>query len=166
MCAVCGAIRRAILPRVAQRAGAEVLCTGHTLDDQLVYALKDLLSGRAHPPRPVLPATAGFPQKSKPLFFLPERATAIYCGLAGLPTVAGACPRFDPSTHRFKAVFELLERLAPLGKKQLLTSLSRFITRPKGPDREEHPCPVCGLPTSFSPCPLCRLRASQAGGDR
>ena len=161
VCAICGGIRRAILPLVTRRAGAAVLCTGHTLDDQLVYALKDLLSGRAHPPRPVLPPTAGFPQKSKPLFYLPERALGIYCELLGLPTVGIACPRFDPSTHRFKEVFGLLESLAPQSKQQLLHSLGRFLKRPPGPDREEHPCPVCGIPTYFSQCPLCRLREFQ-----
>jgi len=163
ICAVCGGVRRAILPVLARHAGADVLCTGHTLDDQLVYALKDLLSGHAHPPRPVLPATPGFPQKAKPLFYLPEEAMRVYCELQRVPTVPVACPRFNPATHRFKEVFEQLEKLAPMGKQQLLHSLSRFIVRPKGPGRHEHPCPRCGIPTNFSPCPLCRLREAQAG---
>ena len=162
ICAVCGGVRRAILPILARRAGADVLCTGHTLDDQLVYALKDLLSGRAHPPRPVLPATPGFPQKAKPLFYLPEEAMRVYCELQRIPTVPIGCPRFVPATHRFKQVFEHLESLAPMGKQQLLHSLSRFIVRPEGPGREEHPCPRCGIPTTFDPCPLCRLREAQA----
>jgi len=161
-CAVCGGIRRPVMALVARRMAADVLVTGHTLDDQLVYALKDLLSGKSHPPKPVTPKGPVFPQKAKPLFHLPDRAMAIYARLAGLPTVPGACPLFIPDTHRFKDVFEVLEGLAPLAKKQLIRSLSRNLKRPPGPDRVEQPCPVCGDPTYYNPCPLCRLREWQA----
>jgi tRNA(Ile)-lysidine synthase TilS/MesJ len=161
-CAVCGGIRRPVMALVARRMGADVLATGHTLDDQLVYALKNLLSGKSHPPRPVAPRGPIFPQRSKPLFHLPDRALAIYARLAGVPVVEGACPLFIPDTHRFKDLFEALESLAPLGKRQFIRSLSRNLKRSPLPEREERACPICGDPTYYDPCPLCRLREWQA----
>jgi len=163
VCALCGGIRRPVTAILAGRVGADVLATGHTLDDQLVYALKDLLSGKSHPPKAVMPQGPVFPRKVKPLFHLPEQAMAIYCELEDLPTLDEDCPLFDPATHRFKQLFEAMESLAPMSKKQLLVSLSRFLRRPKQPDQEEQPCPVCGEPTYYDPCPLCRVRELQTG---
>lgn len=159
-CAVCGGIRRPVMALIARRIGADVLATGHTLDDQLVYALKNLLSGKPHPPRPVTPRGPVFPQKVKPLFHLPDRALAIYARLESIPVVEGACPLFVPDTHRFKDVFEALESLAPMAKKQLIRSLSRNLKR-SPVERTERACPICGDPTYYDPCPLCRLREWQ-----
>jgi hypothetical protein len=72
------------------------------------------------------------------------------------------CPNFLPYTHRFKAVFDVLESLAPLAKKQLISAFSRNLKKPPPLDREERPCPVCGDPTYYDPCPLCRLREWQS----
>lgn len=163
VCAICGGVRRPILAVMARRVGADVLATGHTLDDQLVYALKDLLSGNPRPPKPVMPEGPVFPLKVKPLFHLPEEAMAVYCELVNLPTMDEDCPLFEPAAHRFKQLFEAMESLAPMSKKQLLVSLGRFIKRPRKPDREERLCPVCGEPTYYNPCPLCRVRALQTG---
>jgi tRNA(Ile)-lysidine synthase TilS/MesJ len=170
-CAVCGGIRRPVMALVARRMEADVLVTGHTLDDQLVYALKNLLSGKSHPPRPVTPRGPVFPQKAKPLFHLPDRALEVYARLVGIPVVEGACPLFIPDTHRFKDLFEVLESMAPLAKKQLIRSLSRNLKRSPLPDRQERPCPGCGDPTYYDLCPLCRLRGWQredggTAGDR
>ncbi|MBM3475386.1 MAG: adenine nucleotide alpha hydrolase family protein [Armatimonadetes bacterium] len=162
-CSVCGGLRRPIMAILTRRLGADVLVTGHTLDDQLVYALKDLLSGKANPPRPVTPQGPVFTQKAKPLFHLPDRAPAIYARLVGIPVVEQACPLFIPDTHRFKDVFEALESLAPMAKKQLIRSLSRGLRRPPLPDRPWRLCPECGEPTYYNPCPLCRLRGWQTG---
>ena len=163
-CAVCGGIRRPIMSLMARRLGAEVLVTGHTLDDQLVYALKNLLSGKSEPPRPVTPEGPVFCRKAKPLFHLPDRALAIYARLVGIPVLEENCPLFVPDAHRFKEVFEALESVAPLAKKQLLSALRRHLKKPQKPEREGHPCPECGDPTYYSRCPLCRLREWQAAG--
>jgi len=55
---------------LARRLGADVLATGHTLDDQLVYALKDLsaLHVAGSRSRPYLPLVVGFVVLSVGLF--------------------------------------------------------------------------------------------------
>jgi tRNA(Ile)-lysidine synthase TilS/MesJ len=162
LCAVCGAVRRALLPKMAVRLRADVLCTGHTLDDQLQYILKNTLSGRPASPPPVLAPRLGFPRKSKPLIETPDIATATYVRLTGLPVVENSCPAFDPTSHRLKEVFDLMERLAPMSKLQYWRTM-RKVLEPDEEAGEERPCNVCGEPTWFVTCPLCRLRAEQQG---
>lgn len=162
LCSVCGALRRALLPKVAVRLRADVLCTGHTLDDQLQYILKNTLSGRPASPRAVQAPRLGFPRKSKPLIEIPDIATATYARLTALPVVEQSCPAFDPTSHRLKGVFELMERLAPMSKLQYWRAM-RKVLEPDEEQGEERPCNVCGETTWFETCPLCRLRAEQQG---
>ena len=162
MCSVCGAVRRALLDRVGLREGWSAVATGHTLDDRLQQMLKRLLTGRLDAPRPVLPGDAAHPRKIKPLCLIPDRAVEAYARLENVPVCADTCPHFDPDSHRFRAVFELLESLAPMAKTQLVQSLGRAMNRasPGGPDL---PCPDCSSPTASGVCPICRLRRLAAG---
>lgn len=160
MCSVCGAVRRALLDRVGLREGFSAVCTGHTLDDRLQQMLKRLLTGRLDAPRPLLPGDAYHPRKIKPLSFIPDRASAAYVELLGLPHLTQPCPQFDPQSHRLKAVFELLEELAPMGKRQLANNLQQAM-QAEAPGVAEQPCPDCGNPTRSGVCPLCRLRRLQ-----
>lgn len=157
MCSVCGAVRRALLDRVGLREGFSAVATGHTLDDRLQQMLKRLLTGRLDAPRPLLSGEANHPRKLKPLSFIPDRASKAYVELLDLPYVTAACPQFDPESHRLKAVFELLEELAPMGKSQLVNSLHKAM-KAKVPGAQERPCPDCGNPTGTEVCPLCRLK--------
>jgi len=166
VCAVCGAVRRALMPRVALRIGANVLATGHTLDDQLQYMLRNVLSGRPVSPAPVLQPTGFAPLKVKPLIQVPDTASEEYVRLAGLPIAGEPCPRFVPDSHRFKDVFDLLEQRAPMGK-MIFWQVLRKVMRP-GDDEEDtcHDCPICGEPTTMHICPICRLREAQEHCDQ
>lgn len=166
ICSVCGAVRRALLPRIARSLRADVLCTGHTLDDQLQYMLKNVISGHPTCPPPVHKPTLGYPAKAKPLIQIPDAATKIYAQLMGIPLMEDPCPLFVPETHRFKEVFDLLEKAAPMGKLQYWQVL-RKVMEPRGDDEDgaEHPCPVCGELTWMPKCPLCRLKEEQARSD-
>lgn len=163
MCSVCGAVRRALMDRVGLREGFSAVATGHTLDDRLQQMLKRLLTGRLDAPRPVLTGDECHPPKIKPLSFIPDRASRAYVEVLQLPYLSATCPQFDPQSHRFKAVFELLEELAPMGKSQLVNTLHKAMKAPPpgGPDR---PCPDCGSPTGTDVCPLCRLRRLRSDG--
>ena len=160
MCSVCGAVRRALLDRTGLREGFAAVATGHTLDDRLQQMLKRLLTGRLDAPRPILHGDEGHPRKIKPLSFIPDRASQAYADLLGLPYLTTPCPQFDPQSHRLKAVFELLEELAPMGKTQLVNTL-REAMKADVPGAQDHPCPDCGNPTGTDLCPLCRLKRLQ-----
>ncbi|MGD9517987.1 MAG: ATP-binding protein [Armatimonadota bacterium] len=161
-CAVCGSIRRALLPRVARRENLEVLATGHTLEDMLQTLLKQVLSGRSFCPKPVLPATPYDPKKIKPLYLVPEKLTAAYARMKRLEHVEELCPYFLPETHRFKEVFEHLERLAPMSKVQVLTNLGRLMKPPPVSERL-FVCEDCGEASQRELCPLCMIRRLQHG---
>lgn len=161
VCAVCGGLRRALMPRLAKRCGAQVLATGHTLDDQLQYMLKNVLSGRPVSPAPVLPATPFAPMKVKPMIQIPDAATEIYCDLLGIETQDEPCPRFIPDTHRLKDVFNLLEKHAPMGKVQFWQVLRKVMRPRPEPEDRDHACPICGEITSMQICPLCRVIEAQ-----
>jgi uncharacterized protein (TIGR00269 family) len=159
-CAVCGVIKRSLFNREAREAGAQVVATAHTLEDILLFSLKNILSRRYAFPRPVLPEQAGMVRKVKPLMFTPERLNAIYCRLRGAPFFEEKCPFWEPHPHRLKEVFDHLEEVVPSGKLQLLLSLQQAF--PSGEDElrweEMRPCEACGEPSSQQLCGLCRLR--------
>ena len=162
VCAVCGTVRRVVLGRWCRESRVDSYCTGHTLDDQLQFMLKRLLSGRRDAPHPVTRDIPSFPRKCRPLFFLPDAALALYAQAVGLHTVGSQCPRFVPEAHRFKEVFELLESIAPLSKGQFLEAL--LPAMPLRPNYgRERACRSCGELTTMPICPLCRLRAHQQG---
>lgn len=157
-CAVCGAIKRALMNKEARASGANVLATAHTLEDMLLFAFKNLLSRRHYLPPPVLEPIGDLPKKVKPLMFTSERHTLQYCLLRDIPFFADKCPAWSPKGHSLKEVFETLERTVPSGKLQLLLSLMEVM-----PPKEEYMwlptglCPDCGEPTSQPKCPLCQL---------
>lgn len=161
ICAVCGAVRRAALPVLAREHGVAVVCTGHTLDDHLMFMLKNILSGHPASPPPVQPAIHGYPAKVKPLIQIPDNAAKAYARLCNIPVVEEPCPHFDAETHRLKEVFDLLERHAPMGKQQFWQVMRKLMPRGETA-RPESPCARCGELTSMGVCPLCRLRGLQA----
>ncbi len=161
-CSVCGAVRRALLNRLTTRLGVQVLATGHTLDDILQFMLKGILSGRLEAPRPLLEPASHRPRKIKPLYFTPQAATEVYVQLLDVPHTDAVCPEFDPTGHRFKAVFEFLEAEAPMGTMQFAHTMLKAM-KPAEAEEMQRTCAICGEPTNATHCPICRLRRAQQG---
>ncbi len=160
VCAVCGICRRALITRELTPDRCEVLATGHTLEDQLQYMVKNLISGRFWSPQPVLEATDYLPRKVKPLFFIPEAATAAYTEVRQLPLAEATCPLFVPESHSLKEVAQTLEQVAP-GSKLIVLHNLRKLLKPRVEAQEWRPCADCGTPTPKQVCDLCRLRRDQ-----
>ncbi|MEW6554838.1 MAG: ATP-binding protein [Actinomycetota bacterium] len=157
-CAVCGVIKRSLMNREANRLGATVVATAHTLEDILLFTFKNLLSRRFYVPLPVLPAAGGMTRKVKPLVYTPERLNLVYCRLRDMPVFEEKCPEWTPRGHSLKGVFEHMEAVMPSSKLQLLLSLQEAI--PGGEDFYEAAhaaCGRCGEPTSQPLCALCQL---------
>ncbi len=159
-CAVCGAIKRALFNREARKLGAQAIATAHTLEDVLLFTLKNLLSRHYVFPRPVLPAQGDLIMKIKPLMYTPERLNAIYCREKGIEVYSEKCPFWSPRPHRLKEVFDHLERIIPSGKLQLLLSLQEALPSSEMEAWEEklYCCSGCGETTTQPRCALCRLR--------
>jgi uncharacterized protein (TIGR00269 family) len=157
-CAVCGAIKRSLMNREAERLGATVVATAHTLEDVLLFTFKNLLSRKFYAPPPVLPAAGGLARKVKPLIYTHERMNLAYCSLKGIPAFEEKCPEWTPRGHSLKAVFDHMEEVMPSSKLRLLLSLQEAVPAEKDRDMNEHkPCERCGEPTSQRLCALCQL---------
>jgi len=158
-CAVCGAIKRALLNREARRMGATVMATAHTMEDMLLFTLKNLLSRKYYIPPPVLPPFDGAMRKIKPLMFTPERFNSIYCHMRRIPCFAEKCPEWSPRAHALKDVFARMEEIVPSSNLQLLLSLMEAL-----PAQEEHSwnprsrCHRCGELTNQDLCTICQLK--------
>jgi uncharacterized protein (TIGR00269 family) len=169
-CAVCGLTKRHVMNRVAVEAGADVLVTGHNLDDEVAVLFGNTLSwstGYLARQAPVLDARPGFVRKAKPFCRLMERETAAYAVLRGIDYVYDECPFADGATNlTHKDLLNRLEADRPGAK--LAFYLSFLRARQTGalllPAAAEagldlHPCGTCGQPTTApGECTYCRTR--------
>jgi uncharacterized protein (TIGR00269 family) len=157
-CAVCGAIKRALMNREARRLKVTAVATAHTLEDTLLFTFKNLLSRRFYAPQPVLAETPHLPRKIKPLIYAPERFNTTYCEFKEIEIFAERCPEWTPRGHSLKEVFDHMEDIMPSSKLRLLLSLNEAL----GPDPENgnelKSCERCGEMSSQPVCALCQLQ--------
>ena len=124
-CAYCGVFRRDLLETHAERLDADLMLTGHNLDDEAETALMNVLEGdtqqmarhfdasigplddggdEAGPPAADRPATERTRHRqdhhvprAKPLRDVPEKEVALYAQLRELPMHHAECPHADES---------------------------------------------------------------------
>lgn len=176
-CAYCGVFRRDALARYADQFDADLLLTGHNLDDEAETALMNLLSGDVDQIAKHFDASLGpldervpqedFVPRAKPLRDVPEKEVGLYCRLRDLPAHMTECPHAEeafrgriqdllhdleddhPGTrHSIMAGYEELARLAADARSREDSTLS--------------PCAECGSPTAGEVCRACDLLASLA----
>ncbi|MFB6362378.1 MAG: TIGR00269 family protein [Halobacteriales archaeon] len=100
-CAYCGVFRRGLLEEVGEAVGADLLLTGHNLDDEAQTAVMNLFSGDVdqmakHYDASLAPlperSDAPFVPRAKPLREVPEKEIALFARLADLPVHMAECP--------------------------------------------------------------------------
>ncbi|MFB6282237.1 MAG: TIGR00269 family protein [Haloferacaceae archaeon] len=172
-CAYCGVFRRDLLARHAADLGADLLLTGHNLDDEAETALMNVLEGDLERMAEHFDASLGaladrgdpgpFVPRAKPLRDVPEREVALYAHTADLPVHAAECPHASES---FRAevqdlLLDLEERhpgtrhSIMAGYEDLAALAAREYRDDGGPDLGE--CERCGSPTGADVCRKCRL---------
>jgi uncharacterized protein (TIGR00269 family) len=173
-CSACGLSKRHLFNRAALEGGYDVIATGHNLDDEAAVLFGNVLRwdlaylGRQHP---VLPASAGFARKVKPLIRLAERETAAYCVLQGIDYIVEECPMAAGNRHLgYKAALNEIESASPGSKAAFyfgfLDRVSPLVAEVAAQEKEGlHPCPGCGSPTVSDLCAFCKL-VDRAGGRR
>lgn len=163
-CAACSAIRRRLIDKVAIGIGADVIATGHNLDDFLAIATKLLVSGdlaqlaRLAPRQP--PLAEGYPAKAKPLIRTGEEEAELYSRLNGLPVVSIKCPHSPGAKQdQYKRLMDELEGRSPGFKLNLLASYLKLIGALRGAglagEAPRTKCRVCGLPSDNEVCSSC-----------
>jgi uncharacterized protein (TIGR00269 family) len=169
VCSVCGTVKRYLLNRVARELGANVVATGHTLDDFLSVLLQAYIRGDLEllsKHKPYLPPADGLVARAKPLAETPESDTLTYARILGLRFTERKCPYAGKAVSAdYKAALNLLEERHPGIKFQMLRSfLDRVQPRvAAGAGAELRKCEVCGEPSSSRVCQFCRFRAQLAG---
>ena len=174
-CAYCGVFRRDLLEGVAAEVGADLLLTGHNLDDEAQTALMNLLSGDVdqmakHYDASLAPlgerSDAPFVPRAKPLRDVPEKEVGLYAHLADLPVHMAECP------HASEAYRGEIQRLlldledghpgtrhsVMAGYEELASLAAARRDEAGGPALGE--CARCGSPTTREHCRKCVLVAS------
>ncbi|WP_457614429.1 TIGR00269 family protein [Methanopyrus sp.] len=163
-CTLCGVLRRRLLNRRARELGADVVVTGHNLDDEAQAVLMNFVKAdlaqlaRLHPR--VKPEDDLIVPRVKPLRRVPEREVRWVAEELDLPFHADPCPYASSSVRSFfrKALNGMEERL-PDVKFGLVRALDRA-----GPVLAEAfleeglgRCERCGEPAAGDLCKACEL---------
>lgn len=174
-CGSCGLSKRHLLNHAALDGGYPVLATGHNLDDEAAVLYGNTLNWNLPylaRQRPVLPESAGFARRVKPLIRIGERETAAYCVLAGIDYIVEECPMAAGNRHlRHKETLNELEDRAPGTKASFyLQFVDRMLPVLEEYGEQERAglraCVRCGSPSTAELCAFCRLverAASQQG---
>lgn len=174
-CSVCGVLRRRGLNALAREVDADVLATGHNLDDTAQSILMNLLRGDVERLARLAPHTRtieGLVPRIQPLRSVPEREVALYAHLQGLEVHVDECPHSTQASRRFhRDLLHDLEDRTPGTRHRLVAAGDRIrdVLREALPEADLDACPNCGEPTSGGVCRACTLladlreRAQEAG---
>lgn len=161
ICAVCGMLRRYIMNRESK---GRVLVTGHTLNDEVSYILKNILFwndaflSRIYP---VQYEREGLSKKVKPLCLISEEETSAFCEILNLEYINKPCPHKSEIYDIFKSIVENFNEKFP---GSILGFYKGFLKRVKNfyPSSNEiftiQLCQSCGYPTTTLVCSVCRLK--------
>ena len=172
-CAYCGVFRRDVLARYAEAYDADLLLTGHNLDDEAETALMNILEGDVAQvakhfdaslgPLPERTDQEAFVPRAKPLRDIPEKEVALYCHLRDLPAHIAECPHASESFRgELQELLWDLEERHPGTRHSILSGYEELAAlaveeyrRGDGPDLGE--CERCGATTARDICRKCGL---------
>jgi len=163
LCSVCGTVKRRIFEEMAIRVKAQVLATGHNLEDVAGIMFNNFLYGRWDQLvrlKPVLPPLAeGMASKVKPLIRSPENENLLYCLYEDVPFREIDCPFSKRTGVRKRAeILETLAKYNPYFKHQLLNRFLELIPLLESvkPKQTLGKCKICGFPSSSEVCAFCK----------
>ncbi len=165
-CSFCGTLKRYYMNRFARSIGADVLCTGHTMFDEATVLFSNVLQWKEEylfRQLPVLPEEQGLTKKAKPLAFITERETAIYCFFKGIDYLDLPCPLSSGAkSRRVKLRLLQLEEDSPGTINRFLKGFYSFkkkINFSSFNKEDIQPCRECGYPTTADRfCSVCRMK--------
>ncbi len=177
-CAYCGVFRRDVLERAADRLDADLLLTGHNLDDEAETALMNLLAGDVGQLAKHYDASLGplddrtereaFVPRAKPLRDVPESEVALYCHLRDLPAHVTECPHAEESYRaEIQSLLHGLEdghpgtRHSIMAGYEELAAMAADRREDGGPTMGE--CERCGGATTGEVCRTCQLVEAVGG---
>ena len=163
-CTVCGVIKKWVLNRWARKLKADVIVTGHNLDDEAQNVLMNYLKGNVELGIGMGPATGhgkveGFIQRVKPLFFVPEGEVRKYAQEKNFDILYDRCP-CALGTYRVDTRGWMRENMTDEAKRDVVDG---FMARSAGirdknlDVREIMKCEVCGEVCRGKVCKFCEI---------
>lgn len=178
-CAYCGVFRRDILDRYADQFEADILLTGHNLDDEAQTAMMNLLEGDVlqmakHYDASLAPmgdrSNAPFIPRAKPLRDIPEKEVGLYATLRELPAHMVECPHASEAFRgEIQNVIHSLEEQHPGTRHSILSGYEELAALAAEQHRTDqsatfNECIHCESPTTQDVCRACELRKAMQVG--
>ncbi|MHC3438772.1 tRNA 2-thiolation protein NcsA [Natrialbaceae archaeon A-gly3] len=173
-CAYCGVFRRDLLSKYAEEFEADLLLTGHNLDDEAQSALMNFLEGDVDQMAKHFDASLGplsergdgeeFVPRAKPLRDVPEKEVALYAHIEELPAHITECPHSSEAYRgEIQQLLYDLEENHPGTRHSILSGYEelagmvaeRYRGEEEGVDLRE--CVECGATTTRERCRKCSL---------
>jgi uncharacterized protein (TIGR00269 family) len=166
-CSYCGVFRRRALNTAAEKIGADVIATGHNLDDEAQTIFMNILRGdsariaRTNVPREL--SVDGFVPRIKPITEISERDVVAYAHYLKLPYHDVPCPYAEEAYRN--DVRSFLNEMEHKRPGTLLATLrsGESMTRAfrQNPTKWEFTrCEKCNTPSPSKLCKVCELLES------
>jgi uncharacterized protein (TIGR00269 family) len=160
-CTVCGIIKRWILNKWARQLNADVIVTGHNLDDEAQNVLMNYLKGNILLGVNSSPSTGGksikgFAQRVKPLFFIAENDVRDYAKSKKFDILYDKCPC---SFETYRAdTRDWLDKIRDEEKLEIVENFQKLVPGLRKDNVAElKTCKECGDPARGDVCSYCKI---------
>ncbi|MFA6088290.1 MAG: TIGR00269 family protein [Candidatus Woesearchaeota archaeon] len=178
-CTICGVFRRVLLNVYARKLGATKLVTGHNQDDESQAFIMNVIQGHqkqnaALGPMAGLNDNEKYVRRIKPLYFVSEKESRVFCLLKNFKVDFAECPYITQSYRAdIRDAINTLEEKYPATKSGIIKSFLEIMPELKqkynssnnNPDNsvKDNPnnkfkyCERCNEPCSGDVCNACKI---------
>ncbi|HEY6586753.1 MAG TPA: TIGR00269 family protein, partial [Nitrososphaeraceae archaeon] len=161
-CSICGTFRRRAIDIAADYVGANVIATGHNLDDHLQSFMINIIAGDVNRigwiyPEPIYYGKNEL-KKIKPFIEIYEREIVFYALQQNIPFQSEQCPYQDESIRsEIREFFNSLEETRSGVKYNTYNSLLKISKILKNYDSSvKNKCRICGHDSTRAVCSVCK----------
>ena len=161
-CSICGTFRRRAIDIAAEYVGANVIATGHNLDDHLQSFMINIIAGDVNRigwiyPEPIYYGKNEL-KKIKPFIEIYEREIVFYALQQNIPFQSEQCPYQDESIRsEIREFFNSLEDTRSGAKYNTYNSLLKISKILKNYDSSvKNKCRICGHDSTRPICSVCK----------
>ena len=158
-CSICGTLRRRALDQAAERVNANVIATGHNLDDNIQTFLINLMSGDITKIGWMDPDTTTQKlRRIKPFCEIYEQEIVFYAFTNKIPFQAEPCPHMDEGIRTpIREFFNNLETKRSGIKNNFYKSSVKISQEiKKFNNKKKRGCQICGKECTGVVCSVCR----------
>ena len=161
-CSYCGVFRRRCMNKAAKQIGADIVATGHNLDDTAQSVMMNFMRGdveRLARLGPHLRIQPGLVPRIEPLRLIPEKESYLYAYLNGIEFSDDECPYAGEALRNdYRAMIDGMEQKHPGIKFSIVSSYDaiRPMLKQHYPAAQLRIC-ACGEPTCNERCMSCEM---------